>query len=221
MDRQEWLTHIRKLQPAVKTITEIQSEADNLNKRIDELKSGPLRCFYQLRHINTLFALAIIPYLFLFHLIGGKQLLSLYQLLSFDFALYKGILIFLLFLVLPISLYFVVLHGSNLLWRHFGHYDEKASHAQIALEEANKYKEEATKELRDHTTIPLYYLKSYSLKKFENYFEHHRADCLKEAINLFETERSFLLHQYKMFRFHGEKRLYTSYEQAVQFDRQA
>lgn len=221
MNREEWLNHIKKLHPKVKTITNVESETENLNKRIDELKSGPLRCFYQLRYMNTLFALAIIPYLFLFHLIGGKQLLSLYQLLSFDFALYKGILIFLLFLFIPISLYFVVLHGSNLLWRRLEHYEAKVTHAQMALEEAKQFKEKATKELSANTVIPVYYLKSYALKKFENYFKHHRADCLKEAINLFETEHRFLLHQYTIFRFHGEKRLYTRYEQAVQFDKQA
>lgn len=222
MSQNNLLAHIQAVKPLVTTINRIDEECIQLEKRIEELEHGPLRKLYHYHFLNSLFALVIIPYFFFFHLIFSGMLVSTYQvMLLFDSIVLKLFLMICLFLVVPLGLYFLSVYGINVLLRRNSQNEGKIEQTRLALGEAISYQRQTEKELIVLTDIPAYYLKPYAIEKFENYIKLQRADSLKEAINLFETEKSFLLHQYTLFRFHGEKRLYQSYEQAVRFEKQA
>lgn len=94
----------------------------------------------------------------------------------------------------------------NRLIKHSRLYKQKLEHAKQQFDSAKAAARETLQQLLSETDIPPYYLKPYAIQKFKTYFLYQRADNLKEAINLFEIEKTFELHQYAMFRFHGEKK---------------
>ncbi|GAF12656.1 hypothetical protein JCM19046_2309 [Bacillus sp. JCM 19046] len=222
MTENHLLAHIQAVKPLVATLNRTDTECNQLENKMKGLEHGRLRSLYHYNYLNSLFALVIVVYFFVFHLIFGDMLVSTYHtLLFFDSFVLTFFLVFCLFLAVPLSLYFLLIYGINTLIKKTSTHQSKLQHIRSALAEATSYRKATKQELHELTDIPAYYLKPYSIEKFETYFKHQRADSLKEAINLFETEKSFLLHQYTLFRFHGEKRLYQSYEQAVRFEKQA
>ncbi|MFS0785761.1 hypothetical protein ABC345_05150 [Shouchella sp. 1P09AA] len=191
-----------------------------MNKK-DQLKRGPLRHVYHYKELNSLFAVAILAYLFFFHILFSSTLIHLYHLFTVvDFFLFRMILVLVLFLIIPITLYFLLMIGINYLLKRWMNNEAKENETSLALEEMTKAQTTLKNRLSEQTSIPMYYLKTYALNKFETYFLHQRADSLKEAINLFEVEQQHVLQQYRFYRYHGEKRFSAMYEKAAEFENQ-
>lgn len=219
MNQKQWLAHIQSLEVLVEQNEQAQADEGQCLEQFQQLTSGPLRHFFLPRYMNTWFACAIILFLFSFHTLFGNVLIALFQLLSLPFFLYKVLLFLALFILAPLFFYFAGMYGINRLIKNSGSYKRKLEHANQRLDSAKAAARETHQQLLSETDIPPYYLKPYAIQKFKTYFLHQRADNLKEAINLFETEKTFELHQYAMFRFHGEKKAYRAFEKALHFEK--
>ncbi|WYQ41556.1 hypothetical protein NST67_16535 [Bacillus sp. FSL W7-1321] len=219
MNQKQWLAHIQSLEVLVEQNERAQGDEGQCLEQIQQLTSGPLRHFFLPRYLNTWFACAIILFLFFFHTLFGNRLISVFQLLSLPFFLYKALLFLALFILTPLFLYFAGMYGMNRLIKHSRLYKQKLEHAKQQFDSAKAAARETLQQLLSETDIPPYYLKPYAIQKFKTYFLYQRADNLKEAINLFEIEKTFELHQYAMFRFHGEKKAYRVFEKALHFEK--
>ncbi|GIN12178.1 MULTISPECIES: hypothetical protein [Shouchella] len=219
MNQKQWLAHIQSLEVLVEQNEQAQGEERQCLEQFQQLTSGPLRHFFLPRYLNTWFACAIILFLFSFHTLFGNMLIASFQLLSLPFFLYKALLFLALFILAPLFFYVVGMYGINRLIKNSRSYKRKLEHAKQRLDSARTTARESLQQLLSETDIPPYYLKPYAIQKFKTYFLHQRADNLKEAINLFETEKTFELHQYAMFRFHGEKKAYRAFEKALHFEK--
>ncbi|WZY00235.1 hypothetical protein NSQ26_13245 [Bacillus sp. FSL W7-1360] len=220
MPQKKWLDHILHIRPFVQTVEECTETRMKTTNTAAQKQAGPLRRLYQIKHMNGLFALVIIPYLFLFHGLLGKQLIALFQMLSRNIFPYNLIMLLLIFVMLPLALYFLVLHFANHFWCKHQHYQEKIAAALSAQMQAEQDEAQTRAALLANTTLPTCYLHSYALQKFEQYFRSHRAETLRDAIHLFEIEKNHALQQYTLYRMNGEKRIPTSFTRAYQFEQQ-
>ncbi|RQW23073.1 hypothetical protein EH196_04510 [Bacillus sp. C1-1] len=221
MEDTQCLSHIQRISPLVKKIEDTLTQQNHLEAKQKQLERGPLRHLYHVKDLNSLFAVCILVYLFVFHTVFSAALITLYQLFStIDVLFISFISMFILFVCMPIFVYFLLIWSMNQLFKRWLHYDHKVHEVSLALKEAREVEQELKQTLSNQTTIPMYYLKTYALAKFETYFLRQRADSMKEAINLFELEQQHVLQQYRFYQYNGERRFTKMYEKAAEFEKQ-
>ncbi|WP_144558423.1 hypothetical protein [Shouchella miscanthi] len=221
MQNTQCLSHIQRITPLAKKIEDILEQQKDLEAKQQQLERGPLRSLYHVKDLNSLFAVSILVYLFVFHTVFSASLITIYQLFSrIDILFISVISLFVLFVFMPILAYFLLIWSINKLFKRWLYYDHKENEVLLALKEAKEVEYELKHTLTDQTTIPMYYLKTYALAKFETYFLHQRADSMKEAINLFELEQQHVLQQYRFYQYNGERRFSKMYEKAAEFEKQ-
>ncbi|MRX72832.1 hypothetical protein GJU40_11810 [Bacillus lacus] len=123
----------------------------------------------------------------------------------------EGIWMFLsgitLFIVLPLAGYFLLLRTiSNYLIRKSKVTRiEEAQGLQSSIESLHKTSMELKNSLAEHSAVPQSYLFPYAVSKLESFLVKHRADTLKECINLYEQEEANEKQQQEAEKRHQEQ----------------
>ncbi|AGX06462.1 hypothetical protein B14911_03469 [Bacillus sp. NRRL B-14911] len=155
------------------------------------LNYKPLEDFYN----PFMFRFYFVPILFitLTLYVFGDPLASLYYILNPSETVSLGILVALiLFLIVPLVIYFTLLRilSRYLIKKSEVERMEEVRKCQSSIDMFQDNIQELNELITERTILPHAYRNSYCLIKFEDYFLKHRADSLKECINLFEQDEA-------------------------------